>query len=448
MTYLSIIEKLQILFKTILDFKFILVFTILVLIFTLLYVLRKFNGRKYILCMTLLFGMVFGISIISNYKILAKTFDNFATILFGNIYFPSIYVYIGVLVISFIVFITSILNVKLKRVYKIINSIMFVINNILFVVILNIIAKNKIDIFSVNSLYSDITLVALLELSMGLFILWVLSIVVVYITDYICGRIAYKKVCHADISQTLIDSAINGDNYVEASSSNDSDNRVLLMNETASEDTIQNDMVIEDNCKITNSVNCIDTYNPSVQEDDANPVTFNDILNGITPVTYYDNSVIGEEYELVDPQDIYEKKYEKIKKDEDALDSAIELLNNSDEILELSVEEKTLMEKEKVKEERLISNTISLNDLIDDEIDNNRLEIEMVDTSSDVLEEEKNTDYTVEDYKKISKMLQTIKAHSNTTDVTLDDAVAISLISNYSIDDCMKFKNILENNLN
>ena len=32
--------------------------------------------------------------------------------------------------------------------------------------------------------------------------------------------------------------------------------------------------------------------------------------------------------------------------------------------------------------------------------------------------------------------------------ITVDDAVAISLISNYSIDDCLKFKDILESNLN
>ena len=33
-------------------------------------------------------------------------------------------------------------------------------------------------------------------------------------------------------------------------------------------------------------------------------------------------------------------------------------------------------------------------------------------------------------------------------DPGVDDAVAIGLINNYSVDDCMMFKNILENNLN
>ena len=45
-------------------------------------------------------------------------------------------------------------------------------------------------------------------------------------------------------------------------------------------------------------------------------------------------------------------------------------------------------------------------------------------------------------------MLTSLKKHSDGTNIKIDDAVAISLISNYSIDDCLKFKNILENNLN
>ena len=45
-------------------------------------------------------------------------------------------------------------------------------------------------------------------------------------------------------------------------------------------------------------------------------------------------------------------------------------------------------------------------------------------------------------------MLNEVKNYSNGLNVNVADAVAISLISNYSVDDCMMFKNILENNLN
>ena len=45
-------------------------------------------------------------------------------------------------------------------------------------------------------------------------------------------------------------------------------------------------------------------------------------------------------------------------------------------------------------------------------------------------------------------MLKSLKNQSIGRNITIDDAVAISLISNYSIDDCLKFKDILESNLN
>ena len=147
MTYLSLLEKIKILVSTIFDFKVVLVFSIIMLILTILYMVRVLNKKKYTLSMIGSFILVFAISIISNFKILSKTFDNFTTIFFRNIYFPSIYVYIAMLVISLITFITSMLNRKIGKVYKVLNSINFILGNIILGVRLNIIAKNKIDIF-------------------------------------------------------------------------------------------------------------------------------------------------------------------------------------------------------------------------------------------------------------------------------------------------------------
>lgn len=45
-------------------------------------------------------------------------------------------------------------------------------------------------------------------------------------------------------------------------------------------------------------------------------------------------------------------------------------------------------------------------------------------------------------------MLTKLKDFTNSNNVSIDDAVTISLINNYSIDDCLKFKEILESNLN
>lgn len=435
MTYLSIIEKLRILLDMLLDFKFILIFVILLLILTFLYAIRRINRKKYALMMISTFILLFAISIISNYKVLANTFDNFTTIFFGNIYFPSIYVYIGVLVICFITFITSILNTMLKKTYKIINSIMFVCNNILLIIVLNIIAKNKIDIFSVSSLYTNNNLVAILEISMNLFILWVLSLIIVYTTNCICDRIVVKKhvVVDNNVSSTLeVFNDINEDINVNNDSINVSKDEVVIdtvdLNENS--DVTPDTLVIED-----------------IKEDYS--TTFEDILNGNIEVVYYqnDNTCNDLEYSIVNPQEIYENKYNYQVENKSKNDTSFQDIVKNIEDNTIKEQDKSF-EKKRLVEDRLIINTVSLDDLNKDdtieEVKNNK----NIDTIKEDIITNSDNDYTIDDYKKISKMLKALKIHASGSNISVDDAVTISLISNYSIDDCVKFKEILESNLN
>ena len=45
-------------------------------------------------------------------------------------------------------------------------------------------------------------------------------------------------------------------------------------------------------------------------------------------------------------------------------------------------------------------------------------------------------------------MLKNIKNITKSTNITIEEAISISLINNYSLDDCIKFKQLLESNLN
>ena len=193
MTYLSVLEKLQILFKMLLNYKVVLFGVAAVIIFSFLFLIKMISRKKYIILMGITLLITFIISVIVNYKILSSTFDNFMTIVFSNIYFPSVYIYLLVSIIIWLSFIVSLLNKKVSKIYKMLNSIVFILNNILFIIILNIISQDKIDIFSNNSLYTNVNLVAILELSINLFILWFLSLSVIYITNCLCLRIKERE---------------------------------------------------------------------------------------------------------------------------------------------------------------------------------------------------------------------------------------------------------------
>lgn len=459
MSYLSIVEKFKILFDMILDVKFIFIFLGVLVIATFLYLIKKIDNRKYIMIITLSLLLILGIDIVINYKELAEVFDNFMTIFFSNIYFPSVYVYVGTLLIVAIAFITSMFNKMLNKIYKIINGITFVMNNILLVIILNIIAKNKIDVFTPNELYTNINLVAVLEISIGLFVLWVLSLIVVYTTSVICDRIGNKR-------RELVTCDINSDvEGIDITKDTSSYNNVLTPVEAVSEvkePSIVTYEIESNNVEpeVIEEVSNVDTNvgTDNVKENNNNVVTFDDILNGRISVNYYENVLSVDEHDIVNPQEVFENKYKEYK-EKSNIESFQDIVNDANE-------DKVVIIKNNKAKDNLRINTVTLdsledkNDIVDTMVTSESSGNENI---SEVTNELDNTDkidvvtsneeirkdsYSLDDYKKFIAMLGELKDFTNSNNVSIDDAVTISLINNYSIDDCLKFKEILESNLN
>ena len=459
MSYLSIVEKFKILFDMILDVKFIFIFLGVLVIATFLYLIKKIDNRKYIMIITLSLLLILGIDIVINYKELAEVFDNFMTIFFSNIYFPSVYVYVGTLLIVAIAFITSMFNKMLNKIYKIINGITFVMNNILLVIILNIIAKNKIDVFTPNELYTNINLVAVLEISSGLFVLWVLSLIVVYTTSVICDRIGNKR---REFVTCDINSDVAG---IDITKDTSSYNNVLTPVEAVSE--VKELSIVTYEIKSNNvepevieEVSNVDTNvgTDDVKENNSNVVTFDDILNGRIPVNYYENVLSVDEHDIVNPQEVFENKYKEYK-EKSNIESFQDIVNDANE-------DKVVIIKNNKAKDNLRINTVTLdsledkNDIVDtmvtsessgsenisevtNELDNTG-KIDVVTSNEEISKDS----YSLDDYKKFIAMLGELKDFTNSNNVSIDDAVTISLINNYSIDDCLKFKEILESNLN
>lgn len=459
MSYLSIVEKFKILFDMILDFKFIFIFLGVLVIATFLYLIKKIDNRKYIMIITLSLLLILGIDIVINYKELAEVFDNFMTIFFSNIYFPSVYVYVGTLLIVAIAFITSMFNKMLNKIYKIINGITFVMNNILLAIILNIIAKNKIDVFTPNELYTNINLVAVLEISIGLFVLWILSLIVVYTTSVICDRIGNKR---REFVTCDINSDVEG---IDITKDTSSYNNVLTPVEAVSEvkkPSIVTYEIESNNVEpeVIEEVSNVDTNvgTDDVKENNSNVVTFDDILNGRIPVNYYENVLSVDAHDIVNPQEVFENKYKEYK-EKSNIESFQDIVNDANE-------DKVVIIKNNRAKDNLKINTVTLDSLEDknDTVDTmvtsessgneNISEVtnELDNTGKvDVVtynEEIKKDSYSLDDYKKFIAMLGELKDFTNSNNVSIDDAVTISLINNYSIDDCLKFKEILESNLN
>lgn len=468
MTYLSVIEKFKILFDMLLKFKLVFIFAILILLITFVYMFKRISSRKYMLIVSVLMILMFGVSIVSNYKILMDTFDNFSTIFFRNIYFPSIYVYIGILVFNFVVFITSVLSAKKKKIYKVINTINFILNNILFAIVLNIIAKNKIDIFSMSSLYTNTSLVAILELSIGTFAVWLFCLLVIYITNVICDRIMIKKKAKnkVETKEVVTEIVANTDKAVEDNKGDKkSTDKELIPNGNVVMAVNPNTVVIDNKNK----------KKENKKKKKSVGITFDDILNGKVPVTYYDNNVSSNSsYNIVNPQKMYEESYNVW------LNDISSKSNIQDIIDDIKIEDNTSnIENTSSVEEPIIDNYFTeevvpmedkMVETIDSSLEDNVTKsdnISLIENTSDTKEEVKqdedvtlndfidvkenkvkeNNNYTVEDYKKFAKMLSSLKSYTDTSNISVDDAIAISLINDYSIDDCVMFKDMLKSSL-
>ena len=175
MKYINIIDKLKLLFELISgNYLFIGILVISLILF----IINKFkiiNSKKTGLLITLTFILSFSIILFYSSNTLFKTFDNIANLIFKNIYFPSIYVYIGIILITNIILIMSILSKNISKIYKKINIGTSFVLNFLLLILLNTIGSKEIDILSLNSLYTNKYIVTLIELTTSTFIIWMNS---------------------------------------------------------------------------------------------------------------------------------------------------------------------------------------------------------------------------------------------------------------------------------
>lgn len=179
MEQLSLIEKLSMLVKIVFSSPFFLV--LLIIIVALLLLLLKFNKKIkkdksiylkiYLICFILLFAK-YGSSIL-------KLCDNLVENIFSDIYFPSLSTYLIMLFINNIILIITIISKKISKGIKILNTICFVSIEFLAVLILDTIIKENVNIYEKLEVYTNQKLLVLIELSMGLFALWMFALFVI-----------------------------------------------------------------------------------------------------------------------------------------------------------------------------------------------------------------------------------------------------------------------------
>ena len=129
---------------------------------------KKVRGKLMLLCLVATIGFI----IYKYYNYLLSISDNLVEEIFMALYFPNLAVYSIIILITNICLFSSLINKKTKNSYKVANIFSCVLINFLFILILETIIKNKIDVYETLTVYSNKELLILLELSTCVFLAW------------------------------------------------------------------------------------------------------------------------------------------------------------------------------------------------------------------------------------------------------------------------------------
>lgn len=180
----SLFEKIGILFSIIKTSPlFIVSFIIGIILITMMFLDLKTTKkiREKLLIVIWISVMIFIGIRYCNYLI--KISDNLVEEIFTAIYFPNIAIYTIIIITVNIALIIGLLKKKMTTSYKVANVFTTVVIDFLFILILETIIKNKIDVYETLTVYSNKDLLTLIELSSGMYTAWLFVVALIRIVD-------------------------------------------------------------------------------------------------------------------------------------------------------------------------------------------------------------------------------------------------------------------------
>ena len=178
MTQTTILDKLKIVFDISLSSKlFIAVIAFIILLAIVALTTNRKNAQRGKWIYGLVYAAIITAIIIFYHSSLGKMFDYMMNNFFIVLYFPNVAIYLAAIIITNIILLVSVFSFKTPKLVRNINIIVYSIIHYLLALVLSIITKNNLDIFSQVSVYSNKNAQAIIELSSLIFMLWIVFLV-------------------------------------------------------------------------------------------------------------------------------------------------------------------------------------------------------------------------------------------------------------------------------
>ena len=190
----TFLDRIKILSNLIISSPFFLSIIVIFLLTTFVLVLYnriKNKMLKYIvafgyLLIAILILIKYGTSILS-------LSDSLVDQVFSFLYFPNLIAYFCMIIISILILVYTFVNKKTKFFVKSLNIVSFIILIILFVLTLDVIIKNNINIYEKSEVFSNDTIVILIEASTFIFATWILLLFINYIVNIINDKLTKNE---------------------------------------------------------------------------------------------------------------------------------------------------------------------------------------------------------------------------------------------------------------
>ena len=181
MNELTFMDKINVLFKLLFSSPVIIgIFVFSLILMITLFFYSKLNKKIMKFIFIVIYLALIGFAVFKYGRYFLTSIDSFVNLFMANIYFPIIPVYVGIMFISFIIMIVTLSSKNNHRVVKIINTVFFTFIQMLFALFIYIVESNNIDISANSNLYSNEQTMTLLELGMGMFVIWIFILLIIF----------------------------------------------------------------------------------------------------------------------------------------------------------------------------------------------------------------------------------------------------------------------------
>ena len=159
-----------------------------ILLFLILFLNIKQNRKIVKVSFLVLSILLFLLLIIFNKYYFINVVDEILKCIINFIYFPPIYVYLLMVLISFIIIIFTVFSKNISKSERIVNYAFFSLILLDFTLFLYNIRVDNINIYSNVSIYSSDLLLSILQISNILFIIWLFIILMFKLYKYLKNK--------------------------------------------------------------------------------------------------------------------------------------------------------------------------------------------------------------------------------------------------------------------